>query len=182
MIMTTTSSPDHIETVHAETGKFWAEDVGADLLRVVEFAGNFVPDGGLVLNPPSGGELVVWPDGQYEFTYPSDDGGSQYLIATYFSYVVEASDGTTSVGAFALGEHLAAPEAMEDFQAWSMDDIIALDETVGLGLDMADSIADIHGLQGDIHTEAWNSAVFDAAEPNGAIDTLDYMINTTYDT
>lgn len=179
--MTTTPSPDHIETVHAETGKFWAEDVGTDLLRVVEFAGNFVPDGGLILNPPSGGELVVWPDGQYEFTYPSEDGGSQSLVATYFSYVVEASDGTTSVGAFALGEHLAAPEAMEDFQAWSMNDIMALDETVGLGLDMPDSIPEIHGFVGDMHTEAWNSADLDAGGPDGAIDTLDYMINTVFE-
>ena len=180
--MTTTSSTDHIETVHAETGKFWAEDVGADLLRVVEFAGNFVPDGGLVLNPPSGGELVVWPDGQYAFTYPSsEDGGSQSLVATYFSYVVEASDGTTSVGAFALGEQIAAPEAMEDFQAWSMDDIMALDETVGLGLDVPDSIPHIHGFEGDLHTDAWDSGGLDVGSSDGAIDTLDYMIKTVYE-
>jgi hypothetical protein len=180
--MTTTSSTDHIETVHAETGKFWAEDVGADLLRVVEFAGNFVPDGGLVLNPSFGGEIVVWPDGQYAFTYPSsEDGGSQSLVATYFSYVVEALDGTTSVRAFAFGEHTAAPEAMEGFQAWSMDDIMALDEAVGLGLEMPNSIPEFHGFESDLHADAWNSVDLDGAGSDGEVDTLDYMIKTVYE-
>ena len=93
-------------------------------LRVVEFAGLFVPDEGLVISPPAGGELTVWPDGSYAFTSsPVEAGG----IATHYSYVVETGDGLSFIGSFLLGEEVGVPEGMHDFHAWSLPELMDVD-------------------------------------------------------
>ena len=148
---------------------------GGDALRVSEFGGHPVSEDGLALEIPAGGMLTVWPDGRYVFE--GTLAGDESLVSTYYSFVVDFLDGTSMVGSFSLGE-LASNEAMPDFQAWSMDDIMALDETVGLGLDMTDSIPHIHGFEGDLHTDAWDSGGLDVGSSDGTIDTLDYMIKT----
>ena len=95
-------------------------------VRVVEFGGHFVPEGGLVVSPPFGGELTVWPDGSYAFTSSLPAGES---VATHYSYVVETSDGSSFMGSFSLGEDVGAFEAMQGFQAWSLPEL--LDGAVG---------------------------------------------------
>lgn len=90
-------------------------------LRVVEFGGFFVPEEGLALSPPFGGELTVWPDGSYAFTASLVEGDG---VATHYSYVVETPDGSSFMGSFSLGEEALLPEAMQDFQAWSLPDLL----------------------------------------------------------
>jgi len=116
---------------HSQIGHFWSEPESADFLRVVEFAGFDVPEDGLVLAPPFGGELTVWPDGQYSFVCPVSGDGGMSVVATHYSYIVETMDGSVSFGSFALGEQ-APEETMPDFQPWSLDDILALEDVVGL--------------------------------------------------
>jgi len=89
-------------------------------LRVVEFGGLFVPDEGLVVHPPFGGELTVWPDGSYAFTASAATGA----VATHYSYVVETADSSSFMGSFSLGEDVGISEAMQDFQAWSLPELI----------------------------------------------------------
>jgi hypothetical protein len=151
---------------------------GGDALRVAEFGGHPVPEDGLALEIPAGGVLTVWPDGRYVFE--GTLAGDEELVSTYYSFVVDFLDGTSMVGSFSLGEQ-ASNEAMPDFQAWSMDDIMALDEAVGLGLDMPDSIPELHVFEGDLHTDAWDSVELGTGGSDGSIDTLDYMIKTVYD-
>ena len=89
-------------------------------LRVVEFGGLFVPDEGLVVHPPLGGELTVWPDGSYAFTASMTAGA----VATHYSYVVETADGSSFMGSFSMGEDADLPEAMQGFQAWSLPELM----------------------------------------------------------
>jgi hypothetical protein len=170
--MIATSSTEHIESVHAETGMFWAGDEGADLLRVVEFAGNFVPDSGLVLNPPFGGELTVWPDGQYSFVCPVSGDGGQSMVATHYSYIVEAMDGSTSFGTFALGEQ-APEETMPDFQSWSLDDILALEDVVGLSVNAHGPVAEFMGVDAGVDLDLSGDA------GGFSVDVLEQMIKTS---
>lgn len=140
-----TSIPSNsLESQHSETGHFWSEPESVDFRRVVEFAGFEVPEDGLVLAPPFGGELTVWPDGQYAFTCPVSEDGGLSMVATHYSYVVEAMDGTTTVGSFALGEQVPE-ETMPDFQSWSMEDILALEDVVGLVVDHSGPVAELSG-------------------------------------
>jgi len=115
---------------------------GAVAFRVTEFGGHPVPEDGLALEIPAGGVLTVWPDGQYVFEGTLSDDGA--LVNTYYSFVVDFFDGTTTVGSFALGEQ-APDEAMPDFQAWSMDDILALEDAVGLAVDLPGPVAELAG-------------------------------------
>jgi hypothetical protein len=131
-----------MEQYSSETGRLLIGGSDLQLLHVVEFAGFEVPEGGLVLAPPFGGELTVWPDGQYAFTCPVSEDGGVSMVATHYSYVVEALDGTTTVGSFALGEQ-TPEEAMPDFQSWSMDDILALEDAVGLVVDLPGPVAEL---------------------------------------
>jgi hypothetical protein len=171
----TTDSTDHIDTVHAETGKFWGDDVGADVLRVVEFAGHLVPEGGLVLHPPFGGELTVWPDGQYVFTCPVPDDGGFSMVATHYSYAVEALDGGITVGSFAFGEQ-APEESMPDFQSWSMDDILALEDSVGLIVDLPGPVAEFSG--GSASGHVFSDLGLDLGS-EFASDVLEHVIKTS---
>ena len=166
------------EDVHSETGRFRPEADVSEFQRVIEFAGFEVPESGLVLAPPFGGELTVWPDGQYTFTCPMSEDGGLSMVATHYSYVVEAMDGTTTVGSFALGEQ-APEEAMPDFQSWSMDDILALEDAVGLVVDLPGPVAELSGLS------AGGQAVMDSGLEMGYgsydSDVLEHVIKTSYE-
>ena len=97
-----------------------------DTLKITTFAGQPVPEDGLTVHPPQGGELTVWPDGGYAFVPP--EGGvvvdGQAPVTTYYSFVMEDIDGEISVGSFSLTPGDEMPGAMEDFQAWSLPDLL----------------------------------------------------------
>ncbi|ACU88139.1 hypothetical protein [Desulfomicrobium baculatum] len=157
---------------HAQTGHFWPEPESSDFLRVVEFAGFQVPEDGLVLAPPYGGELTVWPDGQYTFVCPVSGDGGQSMVATHYSYIVEAMDGSTSFGTFALGEQ-APEETMPDFQSWSMDDILALEDVVGLSVNAHGPVAEFMGVDAGADLDL-------SGEAGGfSVDVLEQMIKTS---
>jgi hypothetical protein len=162
-------SSNSFESQHAQTGNFWPDPESSDFLRVVEFAGFQVPEDGLFLAPPFGGELTVWPDGQYSFVCPVSGDGGRSMVATHYSYIVEGMDGSTSFGTFALGEQ-APEETMPDFQSWSLDDILALEDVVGLSLNAHGPVAEFMGF--DAGTDL-NLSV-DAA--GFSVDVLEQMI------
>ncbi|MGE4440052.1 MAG: hypothetical protein AB7D27_01030 [Desulfomicrobium sp.] len=170
--------PNPLESQHAQTGHFWPETESSDFLRVVEFAGFQVPEDGLVLAPPFGGELTVWPDGQYSFVWPVSENGGQAMVATHYSYVVETLDGTTSVGTFALGEQ-AQEETMPDFQSWSLDDILALDDVVGLAVDAPGSVAELSGFEAQGAPEA--DLDLSVGAGNLTFDILEHAIKTSWE-
>lgn len=93
-----------------------------DTIKITSFAGQSVPEDGLTVHPPQGGELTIWPDGGYAFMPP--EGGTvvdgQAPVTTYYSFVMEDIDGSTSVGTFALNPAEEVPGGMDDFQAWSL--------------------------------------------------------------
>lgn len=167
-----------LELQLSQTGHFWPEPESSDFLRVVEFAGFQVPEEGLILAPPSGGELTVWPDGQYSFVFPVSGDGGQSVVATHYSYVVEALDGTTSVGTFALGEQ-ASEETMPDFQSWSLDDILALDDVVGLAVDAPGSVAELSGFEAQGAPEADLDLSVGAGD--STFDILEHAIKTSWE-
>jgi hypothetical protein len=156
----------------AQTGNFCLQPDASDFQRVVEFAGFKVSEDGLVLSPPFGGELTVWPDGQYSFVCPVSGDGRQSMVATHYSYIVEAMDGSTSFGTFALGEQVPE-ETMPDFQSWSMDDILALEDVVGLSVDAHGPVAEFMG----VDTGADLDLSGDAA--GFSVDVLEQMIKTS---
>ena len=132
-----------MEDLLSGEGRLLEDGNDSNSLRVVEFAGLFVPDEGLVISPPAGGELTVWPNGSYAFTSSSAEAGG---IATHFSYVVETDDGSSFIGSFLLGEEAGVPEGMQDFQAWSLPELMDVDGAAeallqGGYLDMQDSFA-----------------------------------------
>ena len=113
-----------MEDLLSGEGRLLEDGNDSNSLRVVEFAGLFVPDEGLVISPPAGGELTVWPNGSYAFTSsPVEAEG----IATHYSYVVETGDGLSFIGSFLLGEEAGVPEGMHDFQAWSLPELMDVD-------------------------------------------------------
>jgi hypothetical protein len=114
-----TSQPDQgiNEDVLSQRGAFLEDGGDPGLFRVVEFGGLQVPEDGLVVHPPSGGELTVWSDGSYAITASMADWEG---VATHYSYVVETPDGATFTGSFSLGEASGLAEAMQDFHAWSL--------------------------------------------------------------
>lgn len=110
-------------------GMLWGENAMADTLQIRIFAGQSVPENGLIVHPPHGGELTVWPDGSYFFESDGDAGSinSPDMVTTYYNYVLEDLDGETSVGVFAFHPHDELSDAMQDFQAWSLPDILDID-------------------------------------------------------
>jgi hypothetical protein len=120
-----------------------------DEFRILAFAGHPVPENGLAISPPQGGEFTIWSDGGYAYTPPEgggllEEGAS---VSTFYSYVMEDIDGEVTVGTFALTPGQAALDPMPDFQAWSMDDILALEDTVGMGVDLFGPVAELSGFQ-----------------------------------
>ncbi|UTF50309.1 hypothetical protein NLA06_00035 [Desulfomicrobium sp. ZS1] len=160
------------EHIHAQTGHFRLPPDAPDFQRVVEFAGIAVPEDGLVLAPPFGGELTVWPDGQYSFVCPVSGDGGQSMVATHYSYIVEAMDGSTSFGTFALGEQ-APEETMPDFQSWSLDDILALEDVVGLSVDAHGPVAEFMGVDVGVDLDLSGDA------GGFSVDVLEQMIKTS---
>jgi len=160
------------EHIHAQTGHFRLPPDAPDFQRVVEFAGIAVPEDGLVLAPPFGGELTVWPDGQYSFVCPVSGDGGQSMVATHYSYIVEAMDGSTSFGTFALGEQ-APEETMPDFQSWSLDDILALEDVVGLSVDAHGPVAEFMGVDAGVDLDLSGDA------GGFSVDVLEQMIKTS---
>lgn len=118
----------------------------ADTLTIIAFAGQPVPDDGLVIQPPQGGELTIWPDGGYAFVPP--EGGvvvdGQAPVTTYYSFVLEDVDGSTSVGTFALNPAEEVPGGNDDFRAWSLPELLQ---------DEADAVLLLAGAQ-DVHADA----------------------------
>lgn len=153
-----------------------------DMSRILTFAGQPVPEEGLTVSLPQGGELTVWPDGGYAFTPSADDAFSdgQEPLTTYYSYDIEDIDGTVSSGAFVLNFNEVAPEeTMPDFQAWSMDDILALEDAVGLVVDLPGAVAELSGVS------AGGEAVLDSGLEMecGSFDSdvLEHVIKTSYE-
>jgi hypothetical protein len=64
-------------------------------------------------------------------------------VSTFYSYVMEDVDGEVTVGTFALTPGEAALDPMPDFEAWSMDDILALEDAVGLVVDLPGPVAEL---------------------------------------
>lgn len=116
-----------------------------DTLKIITFAGHPVPENGLTLSPPQGGEFTVWPDGGYAYIPPEggvilEPGAS---VSTFYSYVMEDVDGEVTVGTFALTPGEAVLDPMPDFESWSMDDILALEDAVGLVVDLPGPVAEL---------------------------------------
>ena len=130
-----------------------------DALKITQFAGHPVPEDGLTVHPPQGGELTVWPDGGYAFVPP--EGGvvvdGQEPVTTYYSFVMEDIDGEASVGTFSLTPGNDLPAGMDDFHAWSLPDLLhgdsgaaqlLLDAETVSGSVFEGSVADIsHGAE-----------------------------------
>ena len=117
-----------------------------DTIKITTFAGQPVPNDGLVIHPPQGGDLTIWPDGGYAFMPP--EGGvvvdGQAPVTTYYSFVLEDIDGSTSVGTFALNPAEEVPGSMDDFRAWSLPELLQ---------DEADAALLLAGGQ-DVHVDA----------------------------
>lgn len=107
-----------------------------DMLRILTFAGQPVPENGLTVAPPQGGMLTVWPDGGFAFTPPQEAGYSdgQDPLTTYYSYDMQDIDGVISSGVFAFNPEEALPDAMHEFQAWSLPDLLDGDGLASLDL------------------------------------------------
>ena len=112
-----------------EKGQLWAQGEGDALLRVLEFAGMPVPENGLVVSPPSGGMLTVWPDGRYEFAAQlvGDAAEMQEPVSTFYGYVAEDLYGEIVAGSFVLPGEDDSPGLMHDFQAWSLPELMDVD-------------------------------------------------------
>lgn len=117
---------DDDANVFQDTDRQWEDTPMTDTIKITTFAGQTVPEDGLVVHPPQGGELTIWPDGGYAFMPP--EGGvvvdGQAPVTTYYSFVMEDVDGSTSVGTFALNPAEEVPGAMDDFQAWSLPELL----------------------------------------------------------
>lgn len=106
-----------------------------DTPRILTFAGQPVPEDGLTVAPPQGGELTVWPDGGYAFTPPASGvfADGQEPLTTYYSYDIEDIDGVVTTGTFIFNPDETPPALMHDFQAWSLSDLLDGDGLAGLG-------------------------------------------------
>lgn len=149
----------------------------ANMLKIITFAGHPVTEDGLILSPPQGGEFTVWPDGGYAYTPPEgrvilEPGAS---VSTFYSYVMEDVDGEVTVRTFALTPGEEAIDPMPDFQSWSLDDILALDDAVGLSVDGHGPVAEFIG--GDAGADLDLSV--DAAD--FSVDVLEHVIKTSYE-
>ena len=151
-----------------------------EALRILSFAGHPVPDDGLTISPPQGGEFTVWPDGGYAYTPP--EGGvvlePEASVSTFYSYVMEDMDGEVSVGTFALNPGEAALDPMPDFEAWSVDDILALEDAVGLAVDLSGPVAEVADGPASVHVFA-DSGLDVGGE--FASDVLEHIIKTSYE-
>ena len=119
-----------------------------DAIRITHFAGQPVPEEGLVIHPPQGGTLNVWPHGEFEYL-PAGNGleadGAEAVV-TYYTYVIEDIDGATYTNTFAL-DPVAENARAADFQAWSLPGILeAGEEAASLfeGTDAADQAVTAH--------------------------------------
>lgn len=139
-----------------------------ETLRMISFAGQPVPDAGLTIRTPQDWGLTVWPDGSYAFA-PPEGGASdgQAPVTTYYSYVMEDIDGSTSVGTLALNPGDAASGPMEDFQAWSLSELLH---------DEADASLLLGGEGGQSGLEAAVGADAHANEPH-----LEFMGDGSFD-
>lgn len=146
-----------------------------DALRILTFAGHPVSDDGLSLSPPQGGEFTVWPDGGYAYTPP--EGGVVLEpgapVSTFYSYVMEDVDGEVTVGTFALTPGTATLEPMPDFQSWSLDDILALEDVVGLSVDAHGPVAEFMGFDAGAESDLSGDA------GGFSVDVLEQMIKTS---
>ena len=142
-----------------------------NILRIVSFAGESVPDDGLTIYPPQGGELTVWPDGGYAFVPPA--GGvvadGQGPVTTYFGFVMEDIDGETSVGTFSLTPGDEMPGIMEDFRAWSLSELLQGESGVAQLLMDAEAVSDPI-FDGDVGHFAVDSGISDIIGGDSAID------------
>jgi hypothetical protein len=111
-----------------------------DSPRILTFAGQSVPEDGLTVVPPQGGELTIWPDGGYAFTPPASGvfSDGQEPLTTYYSYDIEDIDGTVATGTFAFDPDETPPALMHDFQAWSLPDLLDGDGFATLGVGFED--------------------------------------------
>lgn len=160
----------------AQRGQLWAQGEGDALLRVLEFSGVPVPEDGLVVSPPSGGALTVWPNGMYEFT-PQPEAEplvAQDPVSTFYGYVAEDLYGEIVAGSFVLAGGEDSSDLMQDFQAWSLPELMDVDGAAeallhaGPGyLDALDSFA--HGGPESHHAET-------LAGPDPGIDDLARLI------
>lgn len=135
------------------------------LWTVVSFAGEAVPENGLVVHPQHGGELTIWPDGHYMFA-TADASDVEQGCAICYAYELEDEFGYTSVGSLELGLAGQAPVSMHEFQGWSLAGMLEDPESTafllaessehtGLGTDVpgeldlhADSAAMLHSQAG----------------------------------
>lgn len=145
------------------------------MFRVIEFGGHFVPDEGLLLVQPSGESLLVWPDGKYVFTQPEDD--TEQSVIIYYSYVLEATDGNMVSGTFSPGEALSLVSTGHESQGWSLEDILALSDTVhltdedGMHFDVQESDRDLWS-DADSQEHPFFSAVHQNTNQEHSSDTL----------
>lgn len=97
-----------------------------DTIKIVSFAGLDVPEDGLKVYPPQGGELTVFPDGGYAFTPAAgnDEVAGEPPVTTYYSFLMEDIDGEISTGTFALSPREEMPAEMGDFHAWSLPELL----------------------------------------------------------
>ena len=97
----------------------------ADTLKLIYFAGQIVPDEGLVLATPQNMSLKVWPDGHYALS-PLADGAAapdHASVTTYYRFIVEDIDGFTFAGTLSLDSGGETPSATEGV-AWSLPGLL----------------------------------------------------------
>jgi hypothetical protein len=140
--------------IYYDNGLHWEAAPMTDTLKIITFAGHPVPEDGLTVHPPQGGELTVWPDGGYAFMPPEGAAEADSAVTTYYSFVMEDIDGSTSVGTFALDPSEEMPVGMQDFQAWSLPELLGAEaEAARELLGGGEEIAADHGLHhvADLH-------------------------------
>jgi len=129
-----------------ELGMMLKENAVNDTLKITHFAGQPVPENGLTVYPPQGGELTVYQHGGYSFTPDADSGVPGHEpVATYYSFLMEDIDGETTVGTFSLTTGDADAGSMHDFQAWSLPDLMDGQGGLDSFLTHADAHYDVSG-------------------------------------
>jgi hypothetical protein len=92
------------------------------------FGGHAVPADGLCLLLPCGGGFTVWPTGEY--AYAPGAGVDPGAVSVYCGYMAEDIDGSFVCGSFAVGGMGAGADAMDEFRAWSTDDVVGMDSVL----------------------------------------------------